>query len=91
MTNPAEKPMNNHSGGTPSEDTSLDLSGVVCPINFVKTKLKLESLSSGQILRVVLDKGEPLRNVPRSIRQEGHAILYAEEHGEQGWLWIRKK
>ncbi|KXK39337.1 MAG: hypothetical protein UZ16_OP3001000489, partial [Candidatus Hinthialibacteria bacterium OLB16] len=35
--------------------------------------------------------GEPLRNVPRSIRQEGHAILYAEEHGEQGWLWIRKK
>lgn len=74
----------------PDSDSLLDLSGVVCPINYVKTRLKLETLSSGQVLKLVLDKGEPIRNVPRSIRQDGHTILFAEDHGDQAWLWIRK-
>ncbi|TKB33142.1 MAG: sulfurtransferase TusA family protein, partial [Nitrospira sp.] len=44
----------------------LDLRGVICPYNFVKTKLKLETMEQGQILSVLLDDGDPIQNVPRS-------------------------
>lgn len=57
----------------------LDLRGVICPYNFVKTKLKLESLEIGDQLRVLLDEGEPIRNVPQSITNEGHQILKQEQ------------
>ena len=55
--------------------TELDLRGVICPYNFVKTKLKLETMQEGQILSVLLDDGDPIRNVPRSVSNEGHTIL----------------
>lgn len=57
----------------------LDLRGVICPYNFVKTKLKLESLEIGEQLRVLLDEGEPIRNVPQSITNDGHQILKQEK------------
>jgi tRNA 2-thiouridine synthesizing protein A len=56
-------------------DIELDLRGVICPYNFVKTKLKLEAMGQGQILSVLLDDGDPIRNVPRSVSNEGHAVL----------------
>ncbi len=52
----------------------LDLRGVICPYNFVKTKLKLESLDPGDLLSVLLDEGDPIQNVPQSIRNEGHHV-----------------
>lgn len=61
-------------------DAELDLRGVICPYNFVKTKLKLETMTAGQILAVILDEGEPLRNVPASVRNEGHRVLAQEPH-----------
>ncbi|MEY4704878.1 MAG: hypothetical protein RL042_1080 [Nitrospirota bacterium] len=56
-------------------DAELDLRGVICPYNFVKTKLKLEGMEQGQILSVLLDDGDPIQNVPRSVSNEGHTIL----------------
>ncbi len=56
-------------------DLLLDLSGVACPMNFVKTKLQLEEMDAGQILHVILDGGEPIRNVPKSVQSEGHKIV----------------
>lgn len=53
----------------------LDLRGVLCPLNFVKTKLKLEEMKSGDILEVILDEGEAINNVPRSLKEEGHQVL----------------
>jgi len=58
-------------------DDSLDLRGVLCPINFVKTKLKLEQMADGEKLEVILDAGEPIANVPRSVKNEGHQIIKA--------------
>ena len=58
-----------------SEAMVLDLRGVLCPINWVKTKLALEELEAGDTLEVILDDGEPIRNVPRSAKEEGHRIL----------------
>ncbi|MFA4906249.1 MAG: sulfurtransferase TusA family protein [Candidatus Margulisiibacteriota bacterium] len=57
----------------------LDLTGVPCPLNFVKTKLKLEELKSGELLEVVLDDGEAIVNVPRSVKDEGNKILKVEK------------
>ena len=54
--------------------TSLDLTGVVCPLNWVKTRLALEELDSGEELMVRLDEGEAIESVPRSAREEGHAV-----------------
>jgi tRNA 2-thiouridine synthesizing protein A len=57
----------------------LNLRGVICPVNFVKTKLKLEEMQPGELLEVILDKGEPVVNVPRSVKEEGHRILKVEQ------------
>jgi TusA-related sulfurtransferase len=55
-----------------SEKVFLDLRGTPCPINFVRTKLKLAQLSAGEILEVWLDGGEPIEQVPHSLAMEGY-------------------
>jgi tRNA 2-thiouridine synthesizing protein A len=64
-----------HAGAELQPDAELDLRGVICPYNFVKTKLKLETMAAGQLLAVILDEGDPIRNVPRSVSDDGHAVL----------------
>ncbi|MDH5667977.1 MAG: sulfurtransferase TusA family protein [Nitrospira sp.] len=72
-------------------DVELDLRGVICPYNFVKTKLKLETMDEGQILSVLIDDGDPIRNVPRSVENEGHTVL-AQERVDQAYrLVIRRE
>ena len=56
-------------------DDTVDITDVVCPVTFVKTKVALEELDDGQILAVHLNDGEPVLNVPRSVKDEGHQIL----------------
>ena len=56
---------------------TLDLTGVACPMNWVKTKLALERLGAGERLEVRLDEGEPLESVPRSAREDGHEVAVA--------------
>ena len=69
----------------------LDLKGVLCPLNYVHTKLKLEDMEEGQILEVILDDGEPIRNVPRSVKQDGHKILAVQRLEDGRYrLLIRK-
>ena len=56
-------------------DQTLDLRGVACPMNWVQTKLQLEEMEAGQLLEVIIDDGEAVRNVPRSVKAEGHKIV----------------
>lgn len=55
-----------------------DLRGVACPLNYVKTKLKLEMMDAGEKLEVWLDAGEPIKNVPMSLKNDGHKVLLQE-------------
>jgi len=55
-----------------------DLRGVACPLNYVKTKLKLEMMDAGEKLEVWLDAGEPIKNVPMSLKNDGHLIHLQE-------------
>ena len=70
----------------------LDLSGVACPMNFVKAKLKLETMEVGAVLRVVLDDGAPVQNVPASFKNEGQDVLATIRLTDGHWqVDIRKK
>ena len=80
--------MDNTNELTPDE--SLDLSGVKCPINFVKTKLKMEDMETGQLLEVIVDDGEPIRSVPKSLKEEGHKILKVDDLGGRYRLLVKK-
>lgn len=71
-------------------DAFLDLRGVLCPTNFVKTKLQLEEMEQGEVLEIIIDAGEPMANVPRSIKEEGHKIIKVEKLNEHFRLWIEK-
>lgn len=74
-----------------SESPLLDLSGVACPMNFVKTKLKLETLPLGGRLAVILDDGEPISNVPRSLEEQGQKVLEKERVSEAQWRILVEK
>jgi tRNA 2-thiouridine synthesizing protein A len=54
--------------------TELDLTGVLCPLNWVKAKLALEPLAPGDRLVLALDPGESMESVPRSAREAGHEV-----------------
>ena len=56
---------------------TLDLTGVACPMNWVRTKLALERIGAGEALSVRLDPGEPLESVPRSAREDGYEVAVA--------------
>ncbi len=56
-------------------DYELDITGEVCPMTFVRTKLRLERMAIGQVLRVRLREGEPLHNVPRALLDHGQEVL----------------
>ena len=60
----------------------LDLKGVACPMNFVKTQLTLDKLDIGELLEVTLDNGEPFESVTKSVEQEGHQIELSEKLNE---------
>jgi TusA-related sulfurtransferase len=62
-------------------DAQIDLRGTPCPLNFVRTKLRLQQMEPGQLLEVWLDSGEPIEQVPDSLIMEGHAIEQMEDRG----------
>jgi TusA-related sulfurtransferase len=52
----------------------LDITSLVCPMTFVRTKLAVERLQPGQVLEVRMNFGEPTRNVPASLREHGYLV-----------------
>lgn len=68
-----------------SEVELLDLSGVACPMNFVKTKIKLTTMPLGSQLDVILDDGAPIENVPLSLEEQGQKVLVKESISDAQW------
>jgi sulfite reductase (ferredoxin) len=73
-----------------NDDVFRDYRGVACPMNFVKVKLDLAMMESGQLLKVLLDDGEPIANVPRSVADEGHEIVKQKNENDFWSVLIRK-
>ena len=76
---------------TTGPDQAIDITGEVCPMTFVRTKLKLERMQPGEVLSVRLRGEEPLRNVPRAARDEGHIILGIVPDGNDHIVTIRHR
>jgi Predicted redox protein, regulator of disulfide bond formation len=72
-------------------DRELDIRGEVCPFTFVKSKLVLEQMELGQVLRVILDYPPSVENVPKSMREEGQEVLAINQIDSNTWeILIRK-
>ncbi|MEZ0361305.1 MAG: sulfurtransferase TusA family protein [Hydrogenobacter sp.] len=72
-------------------DRELDIRGDVCPFTFVKSKLVLEQMDRGEILRVIVDYKPSAENVPKSMREEGQEVLAVNQIGEREWEIIVRK
>jgi len=91
LKNPAEKEIEQPKEVIANKVTlKKDFRGVTCPMNFVKTKIELSKLKSDDILEILLDDGEPIENVPGSVKGEGHKIL-VQERIENYWSVVIQK
>jgi sulfite reductase (ferredoxin) len=90
-------PVSAASGGTPHTPVpcevtaELNLRGVPCPMNFVKARLKLESLQLGDTLALILDDGDPIRNVPESFKNEGQEVGESTNLNDGHWRVVVTK
>ncbi len=73
-----------------TEDAFLDLTGVACPINFVRAKLMIDTMRFGQTLKIELDNGEPLESVKTSLAEEGHEILQVNNFEFYSEIFVKK-
>lgn len=71
-------------------DAQLDLRGTPCPLNFVRTKLRLDKMPPGSLLEVWLDPGEPIEQVPDSLRMEGYGVEQIEDRSDFFALMVRR-
>ena len=69
----------------------VDITDKVCPLTFVKAKVAIEELEDGEVLAVRMNDGEPVQNVPRSIKEEGHQILKLIDNEDGTYDLIVKK
>jgi len=72
-------------------DRRIDIRGDVCPYTFVKSKIALEELGSGQVLEVIVDHKPATENVPRSMENEGHKVLEVTQIDEITWKIVIQK
>ena len=72
-------------------DSEVDITDKVCPLTFVKAKVALEELDDGEVLAIRMNDGEPVQNVPRSIKEDGHKVLKLLDNGDGTYnLYVRK-
>jgi TusA-related sulfurtransferase len=72
-------------------DRRIDIRGDVCPYTFVKSKIALEDMESGQVLEIIVDHAPAIENVPRSLTNEGHRVLEVKQIGENEWKIVVRK
>ena len=72
-------------------DREIDITRDVCPMTFVKTRIALDRLASGQTLLVRLRGEEPLRNVPRTAVEQGHSVLEQRDEADGSTLLLLRK
>ena len=72
-------------------DAQVDITDVVCPVTFVKAKVALEEIETGKVLLIHMNDGEPVQNVPRSVKDEGYQILKLMNNNDGTYnLFVKK-
>ena len=73
------------------ENEELNIKGEICPFTFVRSKLVLEKMKKGEILRVIVDYEQAIRNVPRSMEEQGHKVLSVNKINDTDYEIIVEK
>jgi TusA-related sulfurtransferase len=69
----------------------VDIKGQVCPYTFVRSKLALERMNTGEVLKIVTDHGPASENIPKSMINEGQRVLGIDQVGENEWhIFVQK-
>lgn len=72
-------------------DEQVDITDKVCPMTFVKAKVSMDELEDGEVLAIRMNDGEPVQNVPRSMKEEGHKILKLTDNEDGTYtLYVQK-
>jgi sulfite reductase (ferredoxin) len=91
---PTRVPVQSAATSTPKDvgtnEKERDCRGIQCPMNFVKVLYDLAKMQHGERLRVLLDDGPPIENVPRSVIREGHKVLEQVKVGDHWSILIEK-
>lgn len=85
------KRMNMSSAALPVHDKAIDITAETCPMTYVRTRLALDTIETGQILLVRLKGEDPLRNVPRAAADQGHDPLDLLPQPDGTWLLVIQK
>ena len=72
-------------------DDTVDITDKVCPLTFVKARVAIDELEDGEVIAIRMNDGEPVQNVPRSIKEEGHQILKLVNNEDGTYNLIVKK
>jgi TusA-related sulfurtransferase len=75
----------------PTHHEAIDITLETCPMTFVRTRLALDTMETGQILLVRLKGADPLKNVPRAAADQGHDPLDLLEQPDGSWLLVLQK
>ena len=75
----------------PKHDKAIDITAETCPMTFVRTRLALDTIQTGEILLVRLKGADPLANVPRAAADQGHDPLELTEQPDGSWLLVIQK
>jgi TusA-related sulfurtransferase len=75
----------------PVHQKAIDITAETCPMTFVRTRLALDAMASGEILLVRLRGADPLANVPRAAADQGHDPLDLVEQADGSWLLVIRK
>ena len=75
----------------PKHDKAIDITAETCPMTYVRTRLALDTMASGQVLLVRLKGDDPLKNVPRAAADQGHDPLDLLEQPDGTWLLVIQK
>ncbi len=72
-------------------DKKIDIRGLVCPYTFVKSKLAIEKMETGEVLEILLDYPEATNSIPKSMEDHGHMVLKVDKVNDTDWLIMIRK
>jgi len=71
-------------------DKELDCLGLYCPEPIFRTRMALDQMEKGQILKVVADDPAAEEDLKRLSERLGHEVLEIEKEDDQVILYIKK-
>jgi tRNA 2-thiouridine synthesizing protein A len=72
-------------------ETTLDLSGLLCPLPVLKTRRHLSAMRSGDVLKVVATDPMAALDMPHFCNQQGHTLLEQVQDANTLIFRIRRK